>query len=93
MGAYTYRVTAKKVTLPDGSSANLAVYAYKPYWNDALNARMHFSTGCYAAERYVSKHGRMRVVLDENSTHVVTVNCGTFTDDWFDYQKNEYTAQ
>jgi len=45
MGIYVYRVTAKKVRCSDGKLANIAVFAYKPYWgfdSDKDNAKMHF---------------------------------------------------
>ena len=54
MGCYMYRVTAKVVKLPDGRTAHVAKYAYKPYrsWNgEKENARMHFQSGCYSSER------------------------------------------
>lgn len=47
MGAYVYRVTAKH--LPINGGAQVAKYAYKPYWgDDAANRRMAFASGCFA---------------------------------------------
>lgn len=31
MGIYVYKVTGKKVTLADGTRANVAVFAYNPW--------------------------------------------------------------
>lgn len=54
MGSYVYKVTSKRVKLTDGTEANVAVFAYKPYsFNDKENAKMAFRSGCGAAERFV----------------------------------------
>ena len=53
MGIYVYRVTAKKVRCSDGKLANVAVFAYKPYWgfdSDKLNAKMHFKSGATSSD-------------------------------------------
>lgn len=52
MGVYIYRVTAKLVKLSDGRKAHVAKFAYKPYtgWDEKVNARMHFRSGCVASE-------------------------------------------
>jgi hypothetical protein len=66
MGEYVYKVTAKTVKLTDGTKANVAVFAYKPYgWDsDGLNGKMYFQTGCPAAERFVKgKNYTGKVVL------------------------------
>ena len=69
MGVYVYRVTAKQVTCSDGQKANVAVFAYKPYfgWDDQkLNTKMHFSSGCVASER-LSRGTKMtgRIVMGD----------------------------
>jgi len=96
MSAYMYKVTAKRKTLPDGSEANVAVYAYKPYHGygtaiEKMNRELHRTTGCYNAERY-AKNGKTYtglVVLEENDDVAVAVKHGTFTDYWFDKQLEE----
>ena len=96
MSAYMYKVTAKRKTLPDGSEANVAVYAYKPYHGygaaiEKMNRELHRTTGCYNAERY-AKNGKTYtglVVLEENDDVAVAVKHGTFTDYWFDKQIEE----
>ena len=70
MGTYVYRVTAKKVRCSDGVEANVAMFAYKPYYNfgsDNENRKMHFSSGCIASER-LAKLGKIsdRIVLAVN---------------------------
>jgi len=55
MGTYVYRVTAKQHRCSDGQLANIALYAYKPYWTldgDAANRRMHVRSGAAAADNY-----------------------------------------
>ena len=97
MGEYIYKVTAKKKTLPDGTEANIAVFAYKPtrtYCNysdktaDQVNRSMAWKTGCHVAERYVttSKNYTGRVVLGEEGTVAIPINRGWFSDYWFDMQ-------
>jgi hypothetical protein len=54
MGAYVYRVTAERVRLTDGREANVAKYAYKPYWSDRkANSQMEFRSGCHASRKLV----------------------------------------
>ena len=71
MGTYVYRVTAKQVTCSDGKKANVAVFAYKPYfgWDgDKLNSKMHFRSGATSSDR-MAKNGRLTdrfVFGDEN---------------------------
>lgn len=93
MGQYIYKVTAKTKILADGTKANIAVFAYKPYrglWGDEdkANRRMAKNSGCPQAERYVStsKNYTGKVVLGEDGDFAVPMNCGSFTDYWFDLQ-------
>jgi len=100
MGAYIYRVTAKRVKCSDGEEANLAVYAYKPYGesffdngNRARNARAHFATGCVASER-LADQGKLsnRIVLADSETFeidadaVVYANVGGVATFYDDYE-------
>ena len=53
MGTYVYRITAKRVMCSDGKPANVAMFAYKPYWgfdSDKLNAKMHFKSGATSSD-------------------------------------------
>lgn len=88
MGVYMYKVTAKRKTLPDGTEANIAVFAYKPSWDEARNRRAAKASSCHVAERYVrdSANYTGRVVLGETGDFPVPCNCGTFTDAWYDTQ-------
>lgn len=46
MGVYIYKLTAKVVTLEDGTTAQVAKFAYKPSWsNEAYNRKAAFRTG------------------------------------------------
>ena len=70
MGSYVYRVTAKKVICSDGKPANIAVFAYKPYWHfdsDKANAKMHFKSGATSSDTQAHK-GRLtgRFVLGDS---------------------------
>jgi hypothetical protein len=69
MSVYVYRITAKKVRCSDGKEANVAVYAYKPFFTRSTskeNSRMHFSSGCVASER-LAKIGKIldRIVIGD----------------------------
>jgi hypothetical protein len=58
MGIYVYRITAKKVMCSDGKPANIAVFAYKPYWHfdsDKANAKMHFKSGATSSDTQATK--------------------------------------
>jgi hypothetical protein len=73
MGIYVYRITSKKVVCNDGKLANVAVFAYKPYWGfdcDKPNAKMHFRSGATSSDTQASK-GKITdrfVCGDENGT-------------------------
>jgi len=58
MGTYVYRITAKQVLCTDGKPANIAVFAYKPYWHfdsDKANAKMHFRSGATSSDNLANK--------------------------------------
>lgn len=93
MGAYVYRVTAKQVTCSDGKKANVAVFAYKPYWSwdgEKINNKMHFKSGATSSDRMATR-GRLtdRVVFASDSgvpepgsaVFYNLNNCGSFYDD------------
>jgi hypothetical protein len=88
--SYFYKVTGKKVTLADGTRANVAKFAFKPYrgWGDdvdRLNARMYRENGCHRAEAYVDLPTYTgRVVLGNDLEVVIRCDRGVFSDDWFD---------
>ena len=45
MGTYIYRVTKETVRCSDGELANIAIYAFRPWWNSKLDSKLAFSTG------------------------------------------------
>lgn len=60
MGNYIYRVTSKTRKLPNGETANIAVFAYKPCsdWSEegrAFNSKAHFKTGCVRSDALADK--------------------------------------
>lgn len=84
MGTYVYKVTGKKIVLADGTKANIAVFAYKPYYGwdaDKLNSRAERSSGCNRADAYVK--GKTFTGKVAIGNHVIETKRGTFTDDWF----------
>jgi hypothetical protein len=92
MSEYLYKVTGKTRTLPDGTKANIAVFAYKPWTEKMLddtgrkiNKQLYYQTGCYRADRYV-KSGKTftgKVVLD-GCDIAVPWSAGTITDYTYD---------
>lgn len=91
MGVYMYKVTAKTKILSNGTKANIAVFAYKPWsgWreeDEKANRSMHKQSGCYAAEVYVrnSKNYTGQVVMGEDGEVAVSINRGSFMDYEFD---------
>lgn len=94
MGTYIYRVTKETVRCSDGELANIAIYAFKPWWDSKLDSKLAFSTGCVASDRMAAA-GRIskRVVIgvkDDVSGKIVatgsavfhnTHNLGTLYDD------------
>jgi len=85
MGMYMYRVSAQRVKLTDGSEANVALYAYKPWtgWGrdtDARNSKAHFRTGCCASEKLARDGkftGRFVIGHKDDTTGKVTVEPGS----------------
>lgn len=66
MGIYIYKLTAKVVTLEDGSTAQVAQFAYKPSWHDeAYNRRAAFRTGC---TRNITVKADYFALLNEDGT-------------------------
>ncbi len=97
MGEYIYKVTAKTKTLANGTTANIAVFAYKPTFGrdaDTFNRRWAWESKCHIAERFVktSKNYTGRVVLGETGDISIPCNRGTFTDGWFDNQSSKVTG-
>lgn len=63
MGMYVYRVTAERVNLSDGTQANVAKYAYKPWGDQKLNRECAMRSGCYASERIKPENLTDRIVI------------------------------
>jgi len=84
MGMYVYRVTAQRVICSDGQPANVAKYAYKPYFSwdgQKYNNQMAFKSGCHASDR-MAANGKLsgRVVIGDR-VFANPNNYGTFYDD------------
>ena len=64
MGTYVYRVTKETVACSDGEKANIAIYAFKPFWDAKRDAKLNFQTGCVASDRMAAA-GRLtkRIIL------------------------------
>lgn len=63
MGVYVYKVTGKKVKLDNGETANQAVFAYKPYFNEdswarRRNSEAHRKNGVYYCDRQAEEGKR-----------------------------------
>lgn len=59
MGAYVYRVT-KETAIIDGQKANIAIFAYKPFYSvfdQDKNHKMAVQSGCLASIR-MAKSGK-----------------------------------
>lgn len=97
MGSYIYKVTSKTVDLDNGEQANVALYAYKPYWMaydaDQVNARLHFKTGCVTCDHHREKRTGWIVLGYEEDDGTITVGArafnvgrkyGSFNDDAMD---------
>lgn len=86
MGVYLYRATTEIVTDKQGRKANRLEYAYKPSWDDGVNNRLHFRTGCYASERLVDGRkftGRVAMECDDGEYESLQWGQGTILDDLF----------
>ena len=92
MSEYIYKVTGKTTTLADGTKANIAVFAFKPWTEKMLddtgrkiNKQLYYQTGCYRADKYV-QNGKTftgKVVL-EGGDKAIEWNRGTISDYTFD---------
>ena len=89
MGAYVYKVTAKTVKLSNGETANVAVYAYKPYRSPSMyseNSQLHFETGCVTHDRQAAKGKRSRWVAHGDGPGVTVLHLpqavGHYEDDY-----------
>lgn len=89
MGTYVYRVTAKRVKLSNGEEANVAVFAYKPYWSPRSDRKMHFSSGALASDRMAERGNLCEYIVmgDDNRKPYLpsrvyrnTAKVGTFYD-------------
>lgn len=97
MGEYIYKITAKVKTLADGSKANVAVFAYKPYsgWNHrdhVENKRMAKASGIPQAVRFASQKSKNwmgRAVFGEGGEIAVPVTEGWYYDGWFSERLSE----
>ena len=97
MGVYIYKITAKVKTLADGSKANVAVFAYKPYsgWNhsdEVANKRMAKEAGIPQATRFASQKSKNwmgRAVFGEDGEIAIPVTEGWYYDHWFSAKLSE----
>jgi hypothetical protein len=85
MGVYVYRVTGVKVKCSDGVLANVAKFAYKPYWgmgSDSANAKLHFRSGATSSDAQAGKGKITERFVIEDTVYVNTTGRGTFYDDY-----------
>lgn len=85
MGTYVYRVTGVKVMCSDGLLANVAEFAYKPYWgmgSDSANAKLHFRSGATSSDAQAGKGKICERFIIEDTVYVNTTGRGTFYDDY-----------
>jgi len=84
MGIYVYRVTSVKVKCSDGELANVAKFAYKPYWgmHSKENSKMHFRSGAASSDALAYK-GKItgRFVIGD-TVYVNTTGRGSFYDSY-----------
>lgn len=91
MSSYIYRVTGQKVKLTDGTTARLAVFAYKPVGifggrdADKFNRRAAFATGVPTSQAFV-KRGNFDgvIVVSEEAgepVYRIRTDQATFYDD------------
>jgi hypothetical protein len=96
MGAYVYRITAKKVQTPVGP-ANVMKYAYKPFngfGDDVMkrNSKMERQSGCYAAQGMINRGSHTGLAASMNTDGTVarvyrTGDLATFSDYQLDCMK------
>ena len=85
MGTYIYRVTGVKVKCSDGVLANVAKFAYKPYWgmgSDSANAKLHFRSGATSSDAQAWKGKITERFAIEDVVFLNTTKRGTFYDDY-----------
>lgn len=85
MGTYVYRVTGVKVKCSDGVLANVAKFAYKPYWgmgSNSANAKLHFRSGATSSDAQAGKGNITERFVIEDTVYVNTTGRGTFYDDY-----------
>jgi hypothetical protein len=85
MGTYVYRVTGVKVKCSDGVLANVAKFAYKPYWgrdSDKANALLHFRSGATSSDAQAGKGNITERFVIEDTVYMNTTGRGTFYDDY-----------
>ena len=85
MGVYVYIVTGVKVKCSDGVLANVAKFAYKPYWgmgSDSANAKLHFRSGATSSDAQAGKGKITERFVIEDTVYVNTTGRGTFYDDY-----------
>jgi hypothetical protein len=85
MGTYVYRVTGIKVKCSDGVLANVAKFAYKPYWGmdrDKANAKLHFRSGATSSDAQAWKGNITERFVIDSTVYANTTGRGTFYDDY-----------
>ena len=83
MGVYVYRVTGVKVKCSDGVLANVAKFAYKPYWgmgSDSANAKLHFRSGATSSDTQATKGKITERFVIGGTVYVNTTGRGSFYD-------------
>ena len=83
MGTYIYRVTGVKVKCSDGVLANVAKFAYKPYWgmgSDSANAKLHFRSGATSSDAQAWKGNITGRFVIDDTVYLNTTGRGSFYD-------------
>ncbi len=84
MGTYVYRVTGVKVKCSDGGMANVAKFAYKPYWgmdSSKANAKLHFRSGATSSDTQAWKGKLTSRFVIGTTVYLNTTGRGSFYDD------------
>ena len=69
MGAYRYKLTTKTIVAasPTGPvTIGICRYAYKPYYDSKIDAKLEFRTGCGKARAYWADRDIPRLVVYEH---------------------------
>jgi hypothetical protein len=85
MGTYVYRVTGVKVRCSDGEMANVAKFAYKPYWgmdSSKANAKLHFRSGATSSDTQAWKGNLTGRFVIEGTVYKNATGRGSFYDDY-----------